>query len=195
MSLKLLNTLRMAILLLATSSGNAAQADEQSSAWAQLKDGTAIAIMRHALAPGTGDPTEFVLNDCTTQRNLSDEGRTQSRSIGELFRGRGILNANILSSEWCRCLETARLLDIGKPDTFSALNSFFQNRSAAADQTRHLRQALSTWLRSESTPTVLVTHQVNISALTGSFTNSGEILIISLQGDDVVVLASIDTLN
>ncbi|MFK7857931.1 MAG: histidine phosphatase family protein [Granulosicoccus sp.] len=176
---------------------NSQASDEQatSNAWQQLQDGKAIAIMRHALAPGTGDPSDFVLENCATQRNLSNEGRSQARVIGDLFRDKGIAAAQVVTSEWCRCQETARLLDLGSPETFATLNSFFQNRRTADRQTMQLREAIPGWLQQGSTPTILVTHQVNISALTGSFTRSGEILIINLVDDEVVVLTSIDTLN
>lgn len=182
-------------LVFLTTSSRASDQPDMLNAWARLQAGTAVAIMRHALAPGTGDPAHFELGDCSTQRNLSTEGRVQASSIGDLFRSKGIQSANIISSEWCRCRETAQLLNLGKTETFSPLNSFFEDRSSADDQTDQLRKALPAWLTPESQPTVLVTHQVNIRALTGSFTRSGEILIISLNDDDVVVLANIPTLN
>jgi len=167
----------------------------EKKAWEQLAQGTAIAIMRHALAPGGGDPANFRVDDCSTQRNLSDQGRDQARAIGALFRDNGIENASVYTSQWCRCMDTARLLDIGTPEAFPALNSFFQNRSAEGEQTMQLRAAVDTWLANSSGPIVLVTHQVNISALTNNFTSSGEILIISVEEGNVRVLASIPTLN
>ncbi|MFK8084228.1 MAG: histidine phosphatase family protein [Granulosicoccus sp.] len=175
--------------------GHASEDSETDKAWRSVLQGTAIAIMRHALAPGTGDPTHFELDDCTTQRNLSDEGRAQASAIGDLFREKGIATAQVITSEWCRCRETARLLELGPPEPFAPLNSFFQNRQDADEQTRRLREAMPNWLQPGSTPTVLVTHQVNISALTGNFTSSGEILIISLVDERVDVMASIATLD
>lgn len=182
-------------LLFSPAPNYASEATDADTAWTKLREGTAIAIMRHALAPGTGDPANFVVDDCSTQRNLSDEGRSQAGKIGDKFRKNGIASAQIFSSEWCRCQETARILDIGDPKVLPALNSFFQNRSTAQSQTAYLREALPGWLQAGSTPILLVTHQVNIRALTGSFTSSGEILIISLEDDDVVVLASITDEN
>jgi hypothetical protein len=109
------------------------------AAWQQLRQGTAIAIMRHALAPGTSDPSGFKIGDCATQRNLSEEGREQSRKIGRLFRQKGINAAQVISSEWCRCKDTASLLDVGLVNTLPALNSFFEDRSLAEPQTKSLK--------------------------------------------------------
>ena len=132
--------------------------------------------MRHALAPGTGDPAEFRLKDCDTQRNLSNAGREQAITIGKEFRRNGILHARVLSSQWCRCLETADLLDFGKVEELAVLNSFFQEYEKAEEQTHALRN----WLgRQDLNGTViLVTHQVNITALTNIFPASGEIVVV-----------------
>ena len=132
--------------------------------------------MRHALAPGTGDPANFVVDDCSTQRNLSDEGREQARRIGLAFRQRNIGIGQVLSSQWCRCLETAELLDLGPVTPFPTLNSFFRRYERRAEQTA----ALTTFVnRSIDGPSlVMVSHQVNITALTGVFPSSGEIVVI-----------------
>ena len=86
-----------------------------------------IVFMRHALAPGFGDPDRFELGDCSTQRNLDTNGRNQAQLIGRELLTSGIHFSEILSSEWCRCRETASLLNMGKWSVFSGLNSFFQN--------------------------------------------------------------------
>ena len=184
-----------ALLLFLLSVSSPSQSQEGIDAWEQLKQGKAIAIMRHALAPGTGDPANFDVRDCSTQRNLSAEGRAQSRTIGTLFKSQGIDAAQIFSSQWCRCQETARLLDLGSVSTLSALNSFFEDRSSSASQTKALEDLLPEWLQAGSMPTVLVTHQVNISALTGRPASSGEILIITSSAGEIVVLDSINTLD
>lgn len=147
-----------------------------------LKDGNHFVILRHALAPGTGDPQDFVVDDCTTQRNLSAEGRKQAKRIGELLRSHGIDNARVFSSQWCRCIETARLLGLGEVEELSALNSFFRFFEKKEEQTTELR----TWLKEQdlSTPLVLVTHQVNITALTSVFPGSGEMVIVEREEDD-----------
>ncbi|MFK7889471.1 MAG: histidine phosphatase family protein [Granulosicoccus sp.] len=168
-------------------------AESDGSAWQLLQTGEAVAIMRHALAPGGGDPAGFSLDDCATQRNLSDEGRKQATDAGELLRSKGISAAQVLTSQWCRCEETARLLDVGTVTPAPMLNSFFQNRSTAEEQTQQLIEALQNWAKAPGTVRVLVTHQVNISALTSEFARSGEILIVSLQDDNVQVLLRVPT--
>jgi len=153
----------------------------EAELWAALKSGRAFAMMRHALAPGTGDPANFDVNDCKTQRNLSDVGRDQARKIGARFRANGIASARVVSSAWCRCQETARLLGLGAVATLPSLNSFFETMGRRGAQTEELK----TWLAKQplSPPLVLVTHQVNISALARQFTSSGETVVIEPQAD------------
>jgi hypothetical protein len=88
-----------------------------------------VVALRHALAPGTGDPPGFVLDDCSTQRNLDGRGRDQARAMGERLREAGLGDAAVFSSRWCRCLETARLLALGPVTPLPALDSFFGRRS------------------------------------------------------------------
>jgi phosphohistidine phosphatase SixA len=153
-----------------------ASAEAESELWAALRSGGHAALLRHAVAPGTGDPPGFVLGDCGTQRNLSEEGREQAKRIGALFRANGISSARVFASQWCRCLETARLLGLGPVAELPALNSFFANPEHGAEQTRALRE----WLAGQPSgdPVVLVSHQVNITALTGVFPRSGELVVL-----------------
>ena len=143
---------------------------------AELKTGNHVALLRHALAPGTGDPDNFNLNDCTSQRNLSAAGRQQAADIGMKFRDEGIDNAEIYTSQWCRCLETARLMALGEPVDLPILNSFFREYSRQDIQTKQLMD----WLSSKdlSQPVILVTHQVNITAISGVYPDSGEIILL-----------------
>lgn len=161
---------------------------QDSVAWQALKEGTAVALMRHALAPGVGDPPGFEIGNCATQRNLSAEGKEQARLIGEMLRSNGVQDAEVFTSEWCRCQETAQFLELGEIVTSPMLNSFFQNRSSADQQTRQLRESIKKWTTTPDGPKLLVTHQVNISALTGEFTSSGETVIVSIIEGDVKVL-------
>ncbi|MDZ7851802.1 MAG: histidine phosphatase family protein [Halomonas sp.] len=154
----------------------AAEPDEEAAAWRALAQGGHVALMRHALAPGIGDPSGFRLEACNTQRNLSADGREQARRIGERFRDRGIEVAEVRSSRWCRCLETARMLGLGKVVPTPALDSFFRDRSQADDRTRAARALIHDW-DGEGT-LVLVTHQVNISSLVGGGVGSGEIIVV-----------------
>lgn len=157
---------------------------EVEALWAALRQGDAVAIMRHATAPGTGDPADFRLEECTTQRNLSEAGRAQARAIGAQFRAHGIARAEVYSSQWCRSLETARLLELGPVEPLPALNSFFSQRDQGPPQTAEIKQFLAT--RQSDEPLVLVTHQVNITALTEVFPRSGEVVVI-LPGTDAEV--------
>jgi 8-oxo-(d)GTP phosphatase len=136
-----------------------------------LSEPGTLLLLRHALAPGTGDPPGFVLGDCSTQRNLSDAGREQARALGERLRQAGIVQARIYSSRWCRCMETAELLDLGPVQPLPALDSFFQDRSQGAARTQAARNFLDEL--PAGPPVILVTHQVNITGLTGQFTASG----------------------
>ena len=153
-----------------------AHASENAALWQKLGDGSHFAMIRHALAPGVGDPGEFELRDCTTQRNLNDEGRAQAQRIGALIRANGIAIANVYSSQWCRCLDTARLMALGDVTEMPAINSFYQRYQNRDKQLA----AFNDWLNVAdlSTPTILVTHQVVISAITDGFTSSGEIVIV-----------------
>lgn len=151
-----------------------AQADDRL--WAALRSSEAVAMIRHSIAPGIGDPDHFRLDDCATQRNLSAAGQRQAQAIGEAFRRHGITAAQVLSSRWCRCLDTARLLNLGTVEPFPALDSFFSTPERSASQTAALRERLQQDRAGQ--PLVLVTHQVNITALTGVVPGSGEMVVI-----------------
>ncbi|SMF24007.1 Phosphohistidine phosphatase SixA [Azospirillum oryzae] len=148
---------------------------------AALETAGLVVLMRHAEAPGTGDPPDFKLDDCATQRNLGDGGRAQAARIGERLRQLGIDQARVLSSQWCRCLETARLLDLGPVKEMPALNSFFGRQEEEKDMTTQLRQFLADLPR-DGKPVVLVTHQVTVTALTGIFPASGEAVLLRANG-------------
>ncbi|MBO6758354.1 MAG: histidine phosphatase family protein [Roseibium sp.] len=147
----------------------AAVADQ--SPWDAVSDGD-IVLFRHALAPGTGDPNDFRLGDCTTQRNLNDAGREDARRIGAAFVKVEIGVGRVLTSQWCRCRETADLAFPGRAEDAPVFNSFFRDRSRGPQQTEDARRLLLDW----TGPGVLVvvTHQVNITALTDIFPTSGE---------------------
>ena len=137
-----------------------------------------VVVMRHALAPGTYDPPGLRVDDCSTQRNLSDEGRAQARRIGAWYRERGLAPSIVRSSSRCRCLDTARLA-FGSAQHWSPLDSFINDRSREPAQTAALRAELAR-LADERAPgfQVWVTHQVNIAALAGNYARSGEALLL-----------------
>jgi phosphohistidine phosphatase SixA len=160
-----------------------ALAQGQDELWRALASGDHVALMRHAEAPGVGDPPGFRLEDCATQRNLNEAGRRFSRQLGEEFRRRGVARARVLSSRWCRCLETARLLDLGPVEPGGlALDSFFENPENRARSTDALRRLLADLPR-DGGASVLVTHQVNVTALTGVSPPSGGIVVLRLLPD------------
>ncbi|RZM82941.1 histidine phosphatase family protein [Leptolyngbya iicbica] len=153
--------------------------------WSRLRqaDTHYYVLMRHAIAPGTGDPANFQVDDCATQRNLSEEGREQARRTGAAFREQNVAVQQVLSSEWCRCLDTAELLDLGPVERFPILNSFFQDRSQGPPQTQQLQEFMVA-NRDEAGVTVLVTHFVNISAIAGSGVSSGELVVMQVNDDN-----------
>ncbi len=155
--------------------------------WDALDQPGAFAIMRHALAPGVGDPAGFSLDDCATQRNLDAAGRAQARRIGAAFAERGITFDAVLTSEWCRSRDTAVLLDLAPVTGVEAFNSFFRN---FADRDGQTADAMTEIARRDGRVFV-VTHQVNISALTGRNTRSGEVLVVRRAGAGLEVLGSI----
>lgn len=165
-----------------------------ASLWETYRAGQAVALMRHALAPGNGDPTQFLIGDCSTQRNLSDEGRAQSVRIGSVMKDKGVDAAQVLTSQWCRCADTAAGLGFSAPQTLPLLNSFYQDRSTAQAQTTELtnwiKSRLENAISDPMLPAVLVTHQVNITALTNVFPQSGEIVFVGLKDGELVVIGT-----
>jgi phosphohistidine phosphatase SixA len=157
--------------------GSGFSSDGTTGLWAALKTGDSFVLLRHASAPGMGDPEYFNVEDCSTQRNLSDAGRKQAIAIGDLFRVHGIEKARVLSSQWCRCLDTATLLNLGSVEVLPYLNSFFQQYQRRESQT----ESLMKWIDKQSfeQTVVLVTHQVNITSLTGVYPSSGELVIVN----------------
>ncbi|PHP68872.1 histidine phosphatase family protein [Zhengella mangrovi] len=140
-----------------------------------LRQSGVVALMRHATAPGTGDPYEFKIGDCSTQRNLSDAGRDEARQAGQRLRKAGISFSIVGSSQWCRTRETARLLNVGAVKDMPELNSFFADPSNAEEQTRLTLARIADMPL--DAPAMLVTHQVNITALTGVIPQQGEIVV------------------
>ena len=139
---------------------------------AQMRSGGVVLLLRHALAPGTGDPDHFEIGNCATQRNLNDTGRNQAKAIGNWLRAHGIDNARVYSSQWCRCLDTAELLGYGDVTELPALNSFYQRPQAREPNLRALRVFIAENTR-QGKLLIMVTHQVTISGITNEWTDSG----------------------
>ena len=141
-----------------------------------LKEGKKIIFIRHAIAPGNGDPDNFNINDCETQRNLSEEGIEQSKNIGIFFEENKIKIDKILSSEWCRCKDTAKIA-FNNFETFDSLNSFYDEKFAQNEdiQIQNLKKYIKSWKSDKNL--ILVTHFVVISSILNVGISSGEMII------------------
>lgn len=167
---------------------------DKDDAWEAFRDGRAVLMLRHALAPGTGDPDNFDLEDCSTQRNLNAQGREQARAWRPFLEKRGIPQARVFSSQWCRCIETAREIAMGEVTEWPSLNSFFANRGEGGMATRQTIALVNDL--DEGTPVILVSHQVNITRLTGVYPASNEGVIVALPlSRNPVVLARVSPGN
>jgi broad specificity phosphatase PhoE len=155
--------------------------------WALLRSGGQVVLMRHAeTTPGVGDPAGMRLDDCASQRNLNDEGRRQAEQVGRAFRERGVAVARVLSSPWCRCLETASIA-FGPPTLEPALSNLFGRSDPNGAQVAALaaivgeRRGAANW--------VLVSHGSTIQALTGVSPGFAEIVVVTPQGNGRFTLA------
>jgi phosphohistidine phosphatase SixA len=161
-----------------------------NSSHAQNLSQANIILFRHTYAPGVGDPPEFQLRDCATQRNLDETGRAQARRLGQSLQARGIKVSKVLTSQWCRCKETAQLAFAEQPqvqiEENAIFNSFFSRPEQQAGATGAARALLSSW-RGPGV-LVVVTHQVNITALTGVAPQSGDGVLLQSKGQQLVVL-------
>lgn len=157
-----------------------------SDSWSVLKEPGTVALIRHADAPGVGDPAGWRLDDCSTQRNLSERGRRQSRALGDAFRGNGIAVDQIMSSQWCRAVETATLLQLGPVQQQSAFNNAYVLSDRRAELTRAAREVLSGW--NGRGLLVVVTHGDNIQLLAGVMPAQGEIVAVRRNAADAANL-------
>jgi phosphohistidine phosphatase SixA len=165
----------------------AAAAD--AAGWNALRQG-AIVLLRHADAPGSGDPDTLKLGDCTTQRNLGETGRQQARTIGQRFTAERVPIGQVLSSEWCRTVETAELAFPGRSQPSATFNSFFNDQRHEPAQTQQARALLSAW--SGPGTLVVITHQVNITALTGIAPAPGEGVVLRIANGTMNVVGRIN---
>jgi broad specificity phosphatase PhoE len=155
-----------------------ATADE--ALWELMRGGGQVIFMRHAVTtPGVGDPAGFRLEDCSTQRNLTDAGREDARRVGATFLSRGVPVGRVLSSPWCRCLETARLA-FGGSETWAPLSNLYDNRAREAEQMRALREIAGR--RPAGGNVVLVTHGSVVLPLTGIQPAPAELVVLTPDG-------------
>jgi phosphohistidine phosphatase SixA len=168
----------LAVVLLLLSVRPAAAADETT--WKRLAGGGQAVLIRHAITtPGVGDPPGMRLAECSTQRNLTDEGRAHARRVGEAFRSRKIPVDRVMSSPWCRCLETARLA-FGPPEVWTALSNLFDRPQNRTEQVAQMQTFIGGLRRSGNV--VLVSHGSTISALTGINPDPAEMVVLTPQG-------------
>ena len=147
-----------------------------------LQDGQHVLLMRHADAPGYGDPAGYVISQCSTQRNLGDYGKRQAKAIGVWLTTQGVQKADVFTSPWCRCLDTANLLNKGPVKIEPSLGSFFDNMSLEKRQTKALETFIKNELAKQSkTPLILVTHHVNIQAFTGKVVGVGDMVLVRVN--------------
>ena len=160
-----------------------------AAAWAQssdlaekLRSGDHILLIRHALAPGVGDPANYTLADCRTQRNLSQEGRQQATRLGEWLRKQGVAAADVYSSPWCRCKDTAELMQFGGFKVEPTLASFFDDMSKAKASTQALHLFVTKTLKDKCNKAlILVTHHVNIYEYVGENIDSGDMVLVKVN--------------
>jgi phosphohistidine phosphatase SixA len=171
---------RLVLAVIALFASVAAHATE--AGWALLREGGHVVLIQHANAPGIGDPQNFDIEDCSTQRNLSDRGRQQARRMGVLFAARAAPVEKVLSSRWCRALETARIA-FGQSvvEPFAALDLLPDDEVKQAEQKDAVLETVRSY--SGSGNLVMVTHRENILVLTGRATREGEATIVVLDGE------------
>ena len=153
------------------------QLNASEQAWDLAQEGNKIILIRHSLAPGGGDPAGFKIDDCKTQRNLNKKGINQSKKIGKLFKKNKVLIDQVLSSQWCRCKDTAKYA-FGEYKEFTALNSTFQSPfdKNEGKQLKELYNYVKKW-NGNGKNLVLITHYSIITAVTNAVPSSGEIVV------------------
>jgi phosphohistidine phosphatase SixA len=172
----------VAALVIALSASTDLAADDAGAAvWATLAQGGHVAVIRHGNAPpgSGGDPPGFKIDDCATQRNLDELGREQARALGEAFRAHGVRVDRVVSSPWCRCVDTARLMAVGEVETSWAL---VPDTGPSPTRFLLLKELVSGW-RGPGT-LVLVTHALTMAPLTGGYmAGQAETFVIKPAGD------------
>lgn len=156
-----------------------AQASELSD---KLQSHEYVLLMRHTRAPGVGDPSGYTLDDCKTQRNLSAEGRKQAVVVGQWLRKQGIQSADVRTSAWCRCKDTAALLKFDSYQIEPSLNSFFDHMDKAHEVTQQLQKFIALNLKTKGAQAlILVSHHVNIHAFMGENIDSGDMVLAKVD--------------
>lgn len=157
--------------------------DDEATVWKRLREGGHVILVRHAsTVPGVGDPPGFRVGDCATQRNLSEAGRAESRRLGERLRAERVPIGRVYTSPWCRCRETA-MLAFGRAEAWEPLSSFFEFPHREADDVDSVRKRIGGYSRQPGGPNVvMVTHNVNIAALTKLSVAQAEFVVVRPDG-------------
>ncbi|ESY85230.1 histidine phosphatase [Mesorhizobium sp. LNHC220B00] len=166
-----------------------AAAHATDAGWALLRDGGHVVLLRHAMVTGTTDPANFDIGNCATQVNLSARGKQQASKIGALFAARAAPIERILSSRYCRCLDTARTAFEAEPELFAPLDLLKGDDARKAAQIAAIMKEIRAYSGSDNL--VLVTHLENIVALTGVSPREGEAVVVEPQGDGLRVLGRV----
>jgi broad specificity phosphatase PhoE len=184
MGTRALGAAAIAIALMLAIPSMAAAAED--AAWATLRMSGAVVVVRHSYAPGAFDPPGVRLDDCSTQRNLDDNGRAQARRLGEAFRREGIAVGAVLSSPRCRCLDTARLA-FGKVEAWDALQGSLRDPERRQAQLVEIRRRIAAYR--DGPPLVLVTHGSVVTDLTGRDIRMGELVVLRREADGTHAVA------
>lgn len=168
-----------------TMTSTIAQGSELSD---KLQSSDHVLLMRHTLAPGLGDPANYTLDNCKTQRNLSEEGRKQAVAVGNWLKKQGVTSADLYSSTWCRCKDTADLLNLGRVTIEPALASFFDDMGQAKMSNQKLEKFIAAQLKKKDKQAlILVTHHVNIHEFMGENIDSGDLVLTQVDANGKMV--------
>jgi phosphohistidine phosphatase SixA len=179
----MVRAIRFALSMVLALAGSAAHAADDAAAWAALRGDGHVALIRHASAPGpAGDPVGYKLDDCATQRDLSEQGRAEARALGERFRTQQVKVGKIVSSEWCRCRQTAELMNIGPIEDAPTFNNAFVLNIKRDELTAGARVLIGAW-RGPGT-LVVVTHGENIQLMLGLRLREGEVIVVAPDQDN-----------
>lgn len=175
----MVHTNHFALLIAFMLVGGVADAgDDTAPAWAALRGDGHVALIRHAPAPGpVGDPFDYKLDDCTTQRNLSEQGRAEAQALGARFRMQQVKVGKVVSSQWCRCRQTAELMKIGPVEDAPTFNNAFVLHATRDELTAGARAIIGAW-RGPGT-LVAVTHGENILLMLGFRPRESEVIVVA----------------
>src|SRR5262245_58542484 len=174
----MVHAIRCALFMVLVLAGGSADAADDTAAWAALRGDGHVALIRHASAPGpAGDPAGYKVDDCATQRKLSEQGRADARALGERFRTAQVKVGKVVRSQWCRCRQTAELMNFGPPEAAPTFTHAYVLHSRRDELTAGARAMIGAW-RGPGT-LVIVTHGENIQLMLGLRPREGEVIVVT----------------